>query len=185
MSVLGYVKTLALASGAFTGGFMAVDARGLPLDFRYTDPVVPSRVQQLLYGKALDRHVRFDVLFKHLLDRLEPKPVVIFVDEEGLLSQSSPVPVALLAETRLQPLKEAAHLQTVSDTEFLLQIGETGAPLRFKLGKSDPALAEQIKEWLVESSKLGLDPVEPFQRIRGAVVELGMQSSRSAVGTPD
>jgi hypothetical protein len=174
---LGYLKVVHLAPGSFAGGLMVVDARGLPLDFRYTEPVTPSKVQQVLYGKSLDRHVRQDVIFKHLAEKIEPKPAYLFVDEEILLGLSAAAPLVLVNETRLAPLREAAQLQAVSETEFLLQAGETGSPLRFKLSKAEPGLAEKIADALLEVSREGLDPTEPFGRIRAALNELCAPSS--------
>ena len=177
MTKLGYLKIVNLGAHSFAGGLMIVDARGLPLDFRYTDPVVPSRVQQVLYGKALDRHVRQDVIFKHLAEKMEPRPALLLVDDELLLGLSAAVPVVMVLETRLSPLREVAQLQTVSETEYLLQAGETGSPLRLKLGKPEPGLVEKVVEILLEVVAEGLDPVEPFGRIRGAVDTLCAPSS--------
>ena len=177
MSKLGYMKIVNLGSHAFAGGLMIVDGRGLPLDFRYTDPVQPSRVQQILYGKALDRHVRQDVIFKHLAEKMEPKPAMLLVDDELLLGLASSVPMAMVLETRLSPLRELAQLQTVSETEYLLPAAETGSPLRIKLAAAEPGLAEKVAELLLEAVSEGLDPVEPVNRIRGAVETLCAPSS--------
>jgi hypothetical protein len=172
LTKLAYIKIVALTPSSFAGGVMVVDLRGLPLDFRYTDPVQPSRVQQLLFGKALDRHVRQDVIFKHLAEKLEPKPTFLLVDDELLLNLSGAAPVVLVTETRLAPLREASQLQSATDAEFLLQVGEAGSPLRFKLGKPEPGLAEKVADAFLEAARQGLEIVEPFSRIRGAVNEL-------------
>ncbi|MFN3429277.1 MAG: hypothetical protein ACK46X_04920 [Candidatus Sericytochromatia bacterium] len=169
MTKLGYLKIVNLGPHAFAGGLMIVDTRGLPQDFRYTDPVNPSKVQQILYGKALDRHVRQDVIFKHLAEKLEPRPALLIVDDELLVGLPASVPVVLVVETRLTPLREVAQLQSVSETEYLLQAGETGSPLRFKLAKVEAGLPEKVADILLEAVASGLDPVEPFNRIRGAV----------------
>jgi hypothetical protein len=177
MDKLGYLKIINLGPHAFAGGLMIVDTRGLPLDFRYTDPVSPTKVQQVLYGKALDRHVRQDVIFKHLAEKLEPRPALLMVDDELLLGLGASVPVVMVLETRLAPLREIAQLQMVSDTEYLLQAGETGSPLRIKLSKAEPSLAEKVAEILLHAVAQGMDPVEPFGRIRGAVDALCAPSS--------
>lgn len=177
MTKLGYMKIVNLGPHAFAGGLMIVDARGLPLDFRYTDPVNPSKVQQILYGKALDRHVRQDVIFKHLAEKMEPRPDLLLVDDELLLTLPAVVPVVMVLETRLSPLREVAQLQMVTDTEYLLQAGETGSPLRLKFAKSEAGLPTKVADLLLEVVAEGLDPVEPFNRIRGAVETLCAPSS--------
>lgn len=166
---LAYVKIVALPGHAFAGGLMVVDGRGLPVDFRYTEPVQPSKVQQVLYGKSLDRHVRQDVIFKHLAGRIEPRPMFVLVDDELLLGLEAAASTVLVLETRLNPLREVAAVQPVSEHEFLLQVAETGSPLRLKLAKPDPTLERVVVEGLLEAARQGLDPTEPFGRIRGAV----------------
>jgi hypothetical protein len=166
---LAYVKIISLPGQSFAGGVMVVDGRGLPLDFRYTEPVQPSKVQQVLYGKSLDRHVRQDVIFKHLAGKLESKPAFVLVDDELLLGLEAAAPTVLVLETRLNPLREIALVQGVSEHEFLLQVGETGSPLRIKIPKADSALEQKVVDTLLESARNGLDPTEPFGRIRGAV----------------
>lgn len=164
-----YYKAMAWASGAYAGGLMVVDARGLPLDFRYTEPVQPTRLQEVLYGKTLDRHMRHDVLFKQLTARLEPKPHWLFVDDDQLLHLHAFAPVVSLAESRLHPLREAAMLQVVSDSEWLLQAAETGSPLKFRMYQPAAGAVDAVAENLVEAAAAGLDPVEPFNRVRQAL----------------
>lgn len=164
---LGYVKIAAVGPGAFAGGLMVVDSRGLPLDFKYTEPVTPSKLQAVLYGKALDKHVRQDVIFKHLVDRLDPRPDVLLVDDEALAGLLAAVPVLFLVETRIPPLREASALQAAAEGEYLLQVSETGSPLRFRVPKGEAP--ERYAELLVSVARMGLDPVEPFQRVRGAL----------------
>ncbi len=164
---LGYVKIATVGHGAFAGGLMVVDARGLPLDFKYTEPVTPSKLQAVLYGKALDKHVRQDVIFKHLVDRLDPKPDLLLVDDEALAGLLAAVPVLFVVETRMPPLREASTLQAASEGDYLLQVSETGSPLRFRVPKGD--VPERFAEILVSVARSGLDPVEPFQRVRGAL----------------
>jgi hypothetical protein len=91
------------ASGAYAGGLMVVDLMGLPLDFRYTEPVTPTRLQEVLYARTLDRYMRAELLFKHLCVRIEPRPALLLVDDEILLTQAAASTVVYVAETRLPP----------------------------------------------------------------------------------
>lgn len=177
MSNLAYLKVVALEGGAFAGGVMVTDPRGLPLDFRYTDPVKPDKLQHVLYGKSLERHVRQDVLFKHLTEKLEHKPAYLLVDDEHLLGLSAAAPIVFVAETRMPPLKEVAERQGSSEAEFLLQVTDSGSPLRVRLGKPEPGAAEAVAGVLLESARQGLDPTEPFGRVKVAVEMLCREGS--------
>ena len=50
---LGYVLVDG-SEGVFRGAVLVTDFRGIPADFRYTDPLRPSRIEKILYGSALD-----------------------------------------------------------------------------------------------------------------------------------
>jgi hypothetical protein len=77
------------------------------------------------------------------------------------------VPVLFVVETRMPPLREASTLQAASEGDYLLQVSETGSPLRFRVPKGD--VPERYAGILVSVASSGLDPVEPFQRVRGAL----------------
>jgi len=175
---LAYLRIVTFASGVYAGGVMVVDSRGLPLDFRYTEPLEPTKLQAMLYGKSLDRHVRHDVIFKHLVEKVEPRPALLLVDEEGLLALPAPMPVVFLVETRLPPLREQGVLTATAEpersgaagfSEWLLQVAETGSPLRFRIAKPEPGVETAVAELLLAAVAGGLDPVEPFGRVRGAL----------------
>lgn len=179
---VAYAKIIGQATGSYAGGLMVVDSRGLPLDFRYTDPVVPTKIQQVLYGKTLDRHVRLDVIFKHLLTQLDPRQTtLLFVDDDQLLDLASPVPMAHLVETRMPPLKEvSAYQEVASDGAYLVQATETGSPLRFRVAKREDGAVDRVVNVLVECGSRGLDPAEPFARVRSALEHACLPSSDRA-----
>ena len=39
------------------GGLLLTDESGIPLDFRYVEPITPTKLQAVLYGKALESHL--------------------------------------------------------------------------------------------------------------------------------
>lgn len=167
-----YYKAVPVGTGAWAAGLLVVDARGLPVDFRYSDVVAPGKVHQLLYGKALERHVRRDVLFRALCERIDAKPDALFVDDEQLLDLNAGAPLALVGETRVSPLREANDLMPMGDGEWLWQPYETGSPLRLKVGKPEANAGERLALALAEGVRHGLDPAEPYARVKAAILEL-------------
>jgi hypothetical protein len=83
----GYLVVRADEGGAYVGGLMVTDASGLPVDFRYTDPITPTRLQRALYGGVLDRYLRSEVVLRTLLDALETAPTLLVVDDPDLLDE--------------------------------------------------------------------------------------------------
>src|SRR5664279_4390375 len=63
---------MAVKEGAsYLGGLLVTDTSGIPLDFRYTEPITPTRLQSILYGKSLEPHLKEEVIQKTLLKELK------------------------------------------------------------------------------------------------------------------
>ena len=98
--------------GTYVGGLMVTDASGLPVDFRYTDPVTPTRLQRALYGGVLDRYLRVEVVLRTLLDALERPPSLLLVDDPDLLDEPiDACPVALVAASQADPIGAGRRAQ--------------------------------------------------------------------------
>ena len=80
---LGYVLSQAVAEDVFMGGAMVTDAYGLPLEFRYTEPVRATKLQRILYGDVLEKYIHGDVIAGNLISRLEQKPDLFLVSDPG------------------------------------------------------------------------------------------------------
>lgn len=57
--------------GKFIGGLLSVDERGIPVEFKYTDPVVPNELQKILYGSSIDTYLKGELIAKTLLKKME------------------------------------------------------------------------------------------------------------------
>jgi hypothetical protein len=152
--------------GTYVGGLMVTDDNGMPLDFRYTDPISPTRLQRALYGGALDRYLRADVVAVALFNAVQEKPTVVLVEDEGLLEDASfGCPVAMVTSSRLPPLGAAGATRSDGST-MLVQTDEAAGPLRVVV--ADEKTGTEISEGLV---RLGgrIDPLEPAQRVHTAL----------------
>jgi len=161
----GYLVVRA-EEGAYLGGLMVTDRDGLPLDFRYTDPVTPTRLQRALYGRVLDRYPRGRLLLGTLPGSLEARPSLLIVDDRDLVGEDPGVPVAFAEATGLDPLGEVGARQDEGESGTLLQTGAARSPLRVlsAAGEVDQALAAT----LVALSER-IDVLEPADRVRTAL----------------
>src|SRR5579875_2534162 len=127
---VGYVLSLAVAEQVFMGGAMVTDASGLPLEFRYTEPVRATKLQRVLYGDVLEKYIHGDVIVLNLIGRLEQKPDLFLVADSTLLPvlQAAGKKAAALVPARVPPLKEYGAEQDSADNEFLLQLSDSGSP---------------------------------------------------------
>lgn len=169
---LGYVLSLAVSEDVFMGGAMVTDAYGLPLEFRYTEPVRATRLQRILYGDVLEKYIHGDVIAANLIGRLEQKPELFLVADSALLEAASEAgkKAVQLGASRVPPLKEFGAWQDVSDSEYFLQISDSGSPIRIRLPAqgTDSHLRAEATRLLTEVGRT-MDPAEPLERVAAAI----------------
>lgn len=117
----------------FTGGLLLVCDRGRPLEFHCTEPVLPSRAQQILYGATLREHACGDLIGGALLAKAK-----------------LPIGLLLVQDDATAAAGRGAGLPTVV------------AP---------PGAAPAEREPRLEQLAATIDPVEPFERVREAILE--------------
>lgn len=158
---------------------MVTDGFGLPVEFRYTEPVVATKLQRILYGDVLDRYIQTDVILAHLLENLENKPALFVLSNADFLGAVDGTGrVALwLGETHNPPLAQIGAQQDVGPDEILMQLSQTGAParIRFADGVDPDRRAEAIK--LIGDVADTMDVAEPMRRVEKAVKLLWEEST--------
>ncbi|MCR5347251.1 MAG: hypothetical protein K6E38_05680 [Fretibacterium sp.] len=172
---LGYIIVDGV-EGQIRGASLVVDFRGIPLDFRYTDPIRPSRLERVLYGSALDTYLREDLVLQSLLGAVEVKPQLWLCNDLDLLvplRETGKVRAAFLASSSHAPLEAVGNIESAAEPNaVLLQADAVSAPLRVAFPpNTKPDEAQQAAEFLVEAAKM-MELLEPFGRIQKAFLSL-------------
>ena len=191
--VVGYLISMAISDNVFMGGAMVTDSYGLPMEFRYTEPVKATKLQRVLYGEVLEKYIQTDVILANILDNLEQKPPVFIVSDPEFLPaiEAKGRTGIWLGESRTPPLAEVGATSTISEDEVLLQITSTGSPVRVKfapaVSRADPSAvgrsarqAEVLKN-LIDSART-MDIVEPMRRVDKALKLLWDEISEISAG---
>jgi hypothetical protein len=180
---LGYLLVAAPQPNIYIGGVMVTDGRGLPIEFRYTEPIQPTKIQQILYGQVLSQYIKTEVILETLLKSLETKFKCLLVEDELFLNQHiRGHAVFRIGETKSSPLGEVGRTQAISATEILLQTTREGSPIRLQFhdntpkeqtgadGAGEPPVAAKPKpyELLIEAGQT-MDICEPMRRIEKAL----------------
>lgn len=153
----------------FLGGIMVTNSTGLPVEFRYTEPLTPTRIQKVLYGEVLETYIKGEVILKSLLESLESTPEIVIVNEESLLDMPVlSVPVISISETRLKPLDSISSIQKMGSKEYLLQVNDAGSPVRVKIVEGNKNGTERINSMLVKAGE-AMDITEPLERVHEAL----------------
>lgn len=167
---------VAMKEGAsYLGGLLLTDPSGIPLDFRYTEPITPTRLQAVLYGKALEPHLKEEVIQKTLLKELKSPPDLFILPAAELAGGwhgEARCPALAVQKTQEAALPKVGETFRVSPREVLVQTAEGAAPLRVIFAQSvDVPAQEQALERLMEAA-YQMDPVEPLERVAAALQTL-------------
>lgn len=104
----GYLLVVEDELHGFTGGLLVVCDRGRPLEFHCTEPVQPSRAQQILFGPTLREFVCGEQIGGALVGKCKlPLSVLLVLDEPTagagrtagietiVLNEAAPTPASL------------------------------------------------------------------------------------------
>ena len=152
---LGYLTAIH-EEGKYIGGLLVVDELGIPLEFKYTEPFEPTRLQRVLYGKSLEMYVEHGLIMKSLLKNVETRPDVYFTDRLEAIDYLDDLVFigGAILTTEDKP----------EEGEVLLDIGR-GRGLRL-VGKKE--IPQNLLDELREVSQ-SFDLLEPFSRLRQAL----------------
>ncbi len=166
MGYLGYFK-MYTEKEMYLGGLMVVDHRGIPVEFKYTDTIKPSKLQKVLYGGVLEKYLKEEVIIGNLIEKLEIRPEVYVVDklENMVLNKFVKEQVMLLKETPNKSLDNPGDYQFLKDDEAVYQVDESNQPIRiqFKEGKGEE-LFNMLNSFGLEGNL-----IEPFKRVEEAL----------------
>jgi hypothetical protein len=147
------------------------------MDFRYTDPIRPTRLERILYGNALEVYLREELILESLIGAVETKPSLWVCREAGLLAPLKTVTkgkVLFLAPSNRPPLDVAGNVESGGETGvYMIQADSVSAPLRVMF--PEHTKEDEVKQTagvLVEAAKT-MEMFEPFGRIQKALSSLG------------
>ena len=178
---IGYV-IIDAADGTYRGAVLVTDFRGIPADFRYTDPVTPSRVEKILYGSSLETYLREELILGSLAGAVEVKPLLWIGEDEALaepLARITKIRSIVLAATNRPPFDTVGMSEKQNEPgSYIFQSDSVSSPLRISLpgGKIREEDVKSTVALLVEAAET-MDLLEPFSRMGKVLSALGEESS--------
>lgn len=169
--LLGYL-TVDAKENYFRGAALVTDERGIPTDFRYTEPVRPTKLERILYGGALDIYLREEVILENLLGAIESKPSLWLVDDEELIrpvQKLSKLPAIAVEASHRSPLDQSGQYEPTGEKGvFIFQADNISAPLRLVLSDENVSKITQFAQTLT-SIATDMELLEPFTRMSKAI----------------
>jgi hypothetical protein len=177
---LGYL-TIEAEEGLFRGAALIVDYRGIPIDFRYTDPIRPTRLEKILYGSALDVYLKEELILESLIEAVEIRPALWICREQSLL-----LPIRALSKDRTVFLASSSRspLNATGDHEsagepaaYFIQVDSVSAPVRVVF--PGPPQETELKSTvnLFVGAARTMELLEPFTRIYKALAAIGEENA--------
>ncbi len=174
-SGLGYI-TIEGNEGLIRGALLVVDVRGIPMDFRYTDYIRPTKLERILYGNALDTYLKEELVLQSLLDAVEAEPQLWICNDAELLDplkNIGRVKAVLISPSTRQPLESVGSIESTSEPNvFLLQADGVSAPLRLAFAAGTRSDEIQNSAALLVEAAGTMELTEPFMRIQKALSSL-------------
>lgn len=165
---LAYGVAYSSSSNGYLGAVLITDYKGFPLEFRHTDPIVPTKIQQVLYGQGLDKYVKVDVILDSLIKVLSSRINILLVQDEDLLEYQTDNSIIIrVSSTKSPPLSNPGELSKVKNSEYLLQVSHSNNPVRLQFSSHFNCESEEfdsIIETLTEAGRY-MDIDEPLNRV--------------------
>ncbi len=189
--LLGYHAWIESPSNEMSvAGFLVTNHRGIPIEFRYTDPVEMTETQRMLYGETSHEEALAVTMAASLWKSVQQKPGILLVEDFSAARLWEHL--AGRQETRV------AHLHAAPDGVFLPELpgrvvlpveadGERMAALQSV--PADPAALATLEGVLGDASHtMRLD--EPFERVEAILrgihnLQAGEGRRRSAAVEPE
>jgi len=153
----------------YTGAAMVTDLRGIPVEFKYVDPIRPSKLEKVLYGNALEAYLKEELILQNLIKSIEKKPEVLICQDPSLIGPArSLLKTYVISIERYagSPLESRGAFERLPDGEsLLLQAEEVGPPIRVHFGFSFQETEIEAVLHILEEAACYMDLLEPFQRI--------------------
>jgi hypothetical protein len=186
---LAYLMVSSPVPNVYIGGLMVTDSRGLPIEFRYTEPIQPTKIQQVLYGQVLSTYIKREVILETLLKNIEAKFKCLLVEDENLLDfPAKGYGIVRIVATKSSPIGPIGKTQDISPSEILLQTSAEGSPIRLTLNKANPDAggeggdSDMVGTLLTAGQTMEL--VEPLKRIEKALEIICQEEGITAGNLP-
>lgn len=166
------------SAGRHIGALMVTNENGIPQEFKYTEPIKPTRIQAILYGGSLERYIKLDVIRAKLFKAISNKPDFMFVDnsDASFLGKCEGVSILMLQRATFPGLKEPGAVERPKDNELLIRDHENRDPLRIVCHAEDTPLLEELQKLVMEIS-YRFDIAEPLERVDTALQALLKEKS--------
>jgi hypothetical protein len=161
------------------GGILITNQIGVPLEFKYTEPVTATRLHRILYGSVLEKYLHETVIRDRLGREVRALPnyFITGYDEKEFLGSVADREMVAIQKYNLPPADISGTFNRIREREAIIELGEDAEFLRLAFSTSDETVQLNIVAWLQEIART-MDILEPLDRITAALNSLCGEGKR-------
>ena len=155
------------------GAILVTNQIGVPLEFKYTEPVVATKLHKILYGSVLEKYLHETVIRDRLGREIHASPdyFITRYDEKEYLGPVANREMVAIQRYNLPPGELSGPFNRVREREAVVELEEESIFLRLAFSTSDESVQHGIVTWLQEIART-MDVLEPLDRITSALTSL-------------
>ena len=152
------------------GGILITNQVGIPLEFKYTEPIIATKLHKILYGSVLEKYLHETVIRDRLVAELRTKPDYFIVpyDEKEFIGSIDGREMVAIQKANMSPGELSGPFNRVRDREAVMELEEDSILLRLAFSTSNETIQHNIVAWLQEIA-LTMNLLEPMDRIESAL----------------
>jgi hypothetical protein len=160
------------------GGILITNQIGVPVEFKYIEPVVATRLHKILYGQVLERYLHETVIRDRLVREIRSAPdyFVIPYEDKDFLGTLAGKEMMAVQRVNGAPVEAGGTFTRLRESEAMLRI-EDGPMLRLAFSTPDSTLQQNMVTWLQEIGRT-MDILEPIDRVFTALKSLCGEEKR-------
>ncbi len=166
------------------GAILVTNQIGIPLEFKYTEPVVATKLQKILYGSVLEKYLHETVIRDRLGREVHTSPdyFITSYDEKDFLGSVANRNMMAVQKYSLPPEEFSGTFHRVRECEALVELEEERIFLRLVFSTHDETIQRNMVTWLQEIART-MDVLEPLDRITRALTSLCGEEGKRVYGT--
>jgi hypothetical protein len=169
---VGYFRHLRIDE-KHMGAILVTNQIGVPLEFKYTEPVVATRLHKILYGSVLDKYLHETVIREKLGREIKivPSFFITTYDEKEFLGSIGDREMVAIQRYTLPPGELSGPFNRIRDREVLIELEDDSVFLRLAFSTANETVQHEVVAWLQEIART-MDILEPLDRVTTALTSI-------------
>ena len=166
------------------GAILVTDQIGIPLEFKYTEPVVATKLHKILYGSVLEKFLHETVIRDRLGQEIRSLPdyFIASYDEKDFLGPVANRNMMAVQKYSLPPNELSGTFNRIREREAVVELEDEQIYLRLAFSTSDEKLQHTMVAWLQEIART-MDVLEPLDRITRALNSICGEKEKKGLNT--